>query len=122
MIFFALEAAAAVMPLVLTAPALDAAQEAWVTVGVAVAAGGVVLLGVGVALGVVDVVCVTVGVALGEVVVGVADGVWLVLVDGTDFGSSSEQALRASAASSIGAATRVRRADRIDPRGVMAPL
>jgi len=114
-----LAAAAADMPVVLAAPALEAAQDAGVTVGWGVETGGVVF--VGVAVGVTLGVSVTLGVTLGMAVVGVSDGVWLVLGKGAAFGSSSEQALRASAASSSGAATRVRRAVRIVPRGVMAP-
>lgn len=126
----------------LVEPAPDAAHDAGgfvgcvgvegFGVGVGVAAGGAVVLvglavGVAVAAPVADAVAVTVGVGvtLGEAVVGVADGVWLALaavdLDGDAVGSSSEQALRARAASSMGAATRVRRADRSDPRDVMRP-
>lgn len=94
-----------------------------VTVGLG--AGGFVGVtdGVGVAEGVAVAVAVTVGVTLGDDVDGVGDGVWLVLgdVEPEAVGSSSEQALSARVASSIGTATRVRRADRVVPAEVMTP-
>lgn len=90
---------------------------------VGLGAGGFVgdAVGVGVAEGVA--VAVTVGVTLGDDIDGVGDGVWLVLgeVEPEAVGSSSEQALSARVASSIGTATRVRRADRVVPAEVMAP-